>query len=156
MTIQGGEALAAMVDVTTQLVHAPSHGSAAGSRPRGKKRPFTEPNALAEIATYANRAGGRATPLPPHDMVEDLFFLIAELEAGGLQLHEPLPGTVEVDEIQEAVRRLQHCQHLLVSARDQSLRGKHRVEHTQILGGDPRSGAAGGDAGRQTRRGLHD
>ena len=95
VTIEGGDVLTTMVDVAAQLVHTSSHVSGAGTRKRGRKRPFTEPNALAEIATYANRAGGRTVPLPAHDMVEDLFFLIAELEAGGLQLHEPLPGTVQ-------------------------------------------------------------
>ncbi|OLP98312.1 Cryptochrome-2 [Symbiodinium microadriaticum] len=102
VTIEGGDVLTTMVDVAAQLVHTSSHVSGAGTRKRGRKRPFTEPNALAEIATYANRAGGR--------------------------------HSAEVDEIQEAVRRLQHCQHLLGSARDQSMRGNTAWNTPRFLG----------------------
>ena len=156
MTIAGGEALTVMVDVAVQLVHTSSHVSGAGTRQRGRKRPFTEPNALAEIAAYANRAGGRSVPLPAHDMVEDLFFLIAELEAGGLQLHEPLPGTVQVDENTRSCATPTALPTPLGIRPRPKPAGEHCVEHTPILGGDPGPGATGSNAGRQTRRSLHD
>ena len=59
-------------------------------------------------------------------MAEDLFFLIAQLEAGALQLHEPLPGDIDIRSVQNAARQVQHTIHLLCSARDQSLAGGNR------------------------------
>ena len=99
-SLPGADLLVAMTDIAAQLVHSVPAAAAAAARHspeqpsetlgrRGRKRPLTEPNALAEIMRYAAGAGGETEPLPPSLMAEDLFFLIAELEAGALQLHEP-------------------------------------------------------------------
>ena len=50
-------------------------------------------------ALCSKRRGGKGA-LPPNLMAEDLFFLIAQLEAGALQLHEPLPGDIDIRSVQ--------------------------------------------------------
>ncbi|CAE7340697.1 unnamed protein product [Symbiodinium microadriaticum] len=141
-SLPGADLLVAMMDIAAQLVHsvptaapaAPEHsGEQTHERgQRGRKRPLTEPNALAEIMRYAASAGGEREPLPPNLMAEDLFFLMAELEAGALQLHEPLPGDIDIRTVQDAARRVQHTIHLLCSARDQSLAGGDKWNRPQF------------------------
>ena len=56
----GAEIIATMTDVAAQLLHAaPASTGPSSERDRGRKRPFTDPNALTEILIYADRAGGR-------------------------------------------------------------------------------------------------
>ena len=141
-SLPGADLLVAMTDIAAQLVHsvptaAPATPEHSGEQTyergqRGRKRPLTEPNALAEIMRYAASAGGEREPLPPNLMAEDLFFLIAELEAGALQLHEPLPGDIDIRTVQNAARRVQHTIHLLCSARDQSLAGGDKWNRPQF------------------------
>ena len=68
-SLPGADLLVAMTDIAAQLVHSapaaapatPEHKEEQSSErgKRGRKRPLTEPNALAEIMRYAARVGGR-------------------------------------------------------------------------------------------------
>ena len=81
------------------------------------------------------QSGGedRSTPCPRHGG----RFILPHSRAGsgGTPVARAAPRhSAEVDEIQEAVRRLQHCQHLLGSARDQSMRGNTAWNTPRFLG----------------------
>ena len=112
-----------------------AHHAQASPR-RVRKRALGNPNAIRGVLQYAEKVATSPAALSPMERAEDLFFVIAMVERGVLQLMEPQPGDIQLSALQRGTQQLQHVVHVLINARDLSLRGNlqwHRADFWQNI-----------------------
>ncbi|CAE7546588.1 unnamed protein product, partial [Symbiodinium necroappetens] len=90
-------------------------------RPRGVCNSNYLVDALSSFTHHLHGGGGRLTR---EEWQQDLSYLIRVLEEGAVQLHEPMPAAVSLQQLQWGARCLQRAIMLLTAALDSSLRAE--------------------------------
>ncbi|CAE7944187.1 unnamed protein product [Symbiodinium sp. KB8] len=126
-SLQGGPSatITAFCDVAASLLSMmyPT-GIVPDTCKRGRKRGICNANYLVDaLSSFTHHLHGGGRKLTREEWQQDLSYLIRVLEEGAVQLHEPMPAAVSVQQLQWGTRCLQRAIMLLTAALDSSLRG---------------------------------